>query len=92
MTDVKVAVALLLVALSVAATAELASQRLQTASDLSLEPIRLGASDVEVVPPTAPSIPLDLGNANEVRVDRIISYSRSREYPSSNDTPPPSGR
>jgi hypothetical protein len=92
MTGVKVGLAVLLVALSVAAAAELAGQRFQTTSDLSLEPIRLGAPDIEVVTPASPPIRLDLSDGTEVQVDRVISYSRSPEYSSSDDTPTPSGR
>jgi len=92
MTDVKVGLVVLLVALLFAAAAELAGKRFQTASDLSLEPIRLGASEIEVVTPATPPIPLDLGEGTEIQVDRIISYSRSPEYLPGNDTPTPSGR
>ncbi len=91
MTDVKVGLAVLLVALSFVAAGELAGQRLQTTSDLSLEPIRLGASDIEVVTPATPPIP-HVGDETEVQVDRIISYSRSPEYPPGNETLTPSGR
>ncbi len=91
MTDVKVGLAVLLIALSFLAAEELAGQRFQTTSDLSLEPIRLGASDIEVVTPATPPIP-QLGDGTEVQVDRVISYSRSPEYPPGNDTPTPSGR
>ncbi len=87
MTDVKVGFAVLLVALLFAAAAELAGNRFQATSDLSLEPIRLEASEIEVVTPATPPIPLDFGSGAEVQVDRIISYSRSPEYPPGNDTP-----
>jgi hypothetical protein len=89
MTDVKVGLAVLLVALLVLAAGELAGQRYQTASDLSLDPIRLGASDIEVVTPATPPIPHP-GDETSVQVDRVISYSRSPEYPPGNETLTPS--
>ena len=91
MTDVKVGLVVLLVALSFLAAGELAGQRFQAMSDLSLESIRLGASDIEVVTPATPPIP-HLGDETEVQVDRVISYSTSPEYPPANDAPTPSGR
>jgi hypothetical protein len=92
MTDVKVALAVLLVALSILAAEELAGQRYRTTSDLSMEPIHLGVSDIEVVTPATPQTPRDLGDGTEVQVDGVVSYSRSPEYLLDNETLPPPGR
>lgn len=92
MIDVKMGLAVLLVALSLVAASELAGNRFQTSSDLSLELIRLGASDIEVVTPATPPIARDLGEATDVQVDRIVFYSRSSEYAPGNDTPRHPGR
>lgn len=80
MTAAKVGLAAVLAASAFVVAVALTEARFQAASDVSVEPIRLGPTEVEIVTPATPTVPPGLGEGAEVQVDRIISYSRSPEY------------